>query len=82
MLHERVDWVLVIGRSWSVQDSIVSGNTASGQGSAFNVANAELVSFDNVTFADNLGQLPPLHNMLRYSELPQDHDPAAPMPPG
>lgn len=60
----------------------MSGNMASGQGSVFNVANAELVSFDNVTFADNLGQLPPLYKMLRHIELLQNRDPAAPVTPG
>ena len=39
-----------------LQDSEVSSNTASGQGSVFNVVNAELVSFNNVTFAGNSGQ--------------------------
>lgn len=38
-----------------MQDSVVSGNTATGQGSVFNVGNAELVSFTNVTFTENSG---------------------------
>lgn len=33
----------------------MSHNTATGQGSAFNVGNAELVSFTNVTFEENSG---------------------------
>jgi hypothetical protein len=35
----------------------VSGNTATGQGSVFNVGNAEMVSFTNVTFDENSGIL-------------------------
>jgi hypothetical protein len=35
----------------------VSGNTATGQGSVFNVGNAEMVSFTNVTFDGNTGIL-------------------------
>lgn len=33
----------------------MSHNTATGQGSVFNVGNAELVSFTNVTFEENSG---------------------------
>lgn len=40
-----------------VQDSVVSGNTATGQGSVCNVGNAEMVSFTNVTFDENSGDL-------------------------
>ena len=35
----------------------MSGNTATGQGSVFNVGNVEMVSFTNVTFDDNSGIL-------------------------
>ncbi len=41
-----------------LQDSVVSGNTATGQGSAFNVGTSERVSFANVTFEDNSGATP------------------------
>lgn len=47
---------LMTGSPVLLQDSEVSSNTASGQGSVFNVVNAELVSFNNVTFASNSGQ--------------------------
>lgn len=33
----------------------MSDNTATGQGGVFNVGNAELVSFSNVTFEGNSG---------------------------
>jgi hypothetical protein len=53
-----------------LQNSDVSHNTATGQGSVFNVGNAEMVSFTNVTFEENSGDEGFVHKKLLWAVLP------------